>query len=47
MQAYEVWEKTQYPLCDAWQSILDETKESGEKQSASEEIQNLLGCKFH
>jgi hypothetical protein len=44
--AYEIWDKTQYPLCDAWQSIRQNTPQSEPKQAALMKIQANLSCTF-
>jgi len=45
-EAYQVWDKTQYPLCDAWQSIYTHAPESDSKSGALTQIEGILGCKF-
>jgi hypothetical protein len=45
-QAFQIWDKTQYPLCDAWQSIRNGTPDSQEKQIALQDIQETLNCEF-
>jgi tetratricopeptide (TPR) repeat protein len=42
--AFEIWDKTQYPLCDAWQSILQNTPESEPKTEALAQAQKILSC---
>lgn len=44
--AYQVWDKTQYPLCDAWNSLRLKTSGSESKQAALAEIANMLSCTF-
>jgi hypothetical protein len=46
LNAYQIWDKTQYPLCDAWQSIRLGTAESEAKQKALKEVQEVLTCVF-
>ncbi len=45
-QAYSIWDKTQYPLCDAWQTIRKDMPDSAFRQSALEEIKKILSCQF-
>jgi hypothetical protein len=46
IQSYQVWEKTQYPLCDVWMRILASTPASEERQAALNQIQEALNCRF-
>jgi hypothetical protein len=46
LQAYEIWDKTQYPLCDVWQRILATTPPNEERQAAVDEVQKSLDCRF-
>jgi len=44
--AYQIWDKTRYPFCDAWQNLSQETPDSQAKQDALEEIEQSLQCIF-
>jgi len=46
LDAYQIWDKTQYPLCDAWNSIHLNTTISAAQQAALAEIQKALSCQF-
>lgn len=46
LQAYEIWDKTQYPLCDVWLRILATTEAGAERQAAVEKIQKNLNCRI-
>ena len=46
LKAFQIWDKTQYPLCDVWLRILATTPPSEERKQAVEEIQDQLKCKF-
>ncbi len=46
LQAYQIWDKTQYPLCDVWLRILATTEPSDKRQAAVEKIQKNLSCKL-
>ena len=46
LDAYQIWDKTQYPLCDAWNSLLQTTRADTAQQAAIREIQDHLNCKF-
>ena len=46
LDAYQIWDKTQYPLCDAWASIRQNTSPDAAQQAALREIQNSLSCQF-
>lgn len=45
-QAYQVWDKTQYPLCDAWQSILTHAPASEAKSAARVQVKEMIDCTF-
>lgn len=45
-KAYEIWDKTQYPLCDAWQEIRRNTATDAAQQAALAQIRNSIGCRF-
>jgi tetratricopeptide (TPR) repeat protein len=45
LQAYQFWNKTQYPLCDVWLRILASTPPAQESQAAFEVIQKNLNCR--
>ena len=44
--AYQIWDKTQYPLCDAWLSLRAHTPDSIGRTNAYAEIQPILNCVF-
>jgi hypothetical protein len=46
LQAFQIWDKMQYPLCDVWLRILATTPDSEERQEAVNEIQDQLKCKL-
>jgi len=46
LDAYQIWNKTQYPLCDAWANIRQNTQSQAAQQAAIQEIQDQLSCKF-
>jgi hypothetical protein len=46
LDAYQIWDKTQYPLCDAWTSIKQTTSADAAQQTAIQEIQDKLSCQF-
>jgi hypothetical protein len=46
-QAYQIWDKTQYPLCDAWQALKDGSTDSSQKWGAIEQIQKVLSCTIY
>lgn len=46
LDAYQIWDKTQYPLCDAWASIRQDTRPEAAQQAAIQEIQDHLKCQF-
>jgi hypothetical protein len=46
MDAYQIWDKTQYPLCDAWSSIRQNTYVDAAQQAAIQQIQEQLSCQF-
>jgi tetratricopeptide (TPR) repeat protein len=46
LQAYQIWDKTQYPLCDVWRRILATTEPSDERQAAVGKIQKNLNCEI-
>ena len=45
--AYNIWDKTQYPLCDAWKLIVASTPDSNGKASSIEKIEKTLKCKLN
>jgi hypothetical protein len=46
LDAYQIWDKTQYPLCDAWTSLRQNTSVDAAQQAAIQEIQDKLSCQF-
>lgn len=44
--SYQIWDKTQYPLCDAWQSIYTNSIDSEPKSASLARVEGILGCKF-
>ncbi len=46
-QAYHIWDKTQYPLCDAWQTLKDNPSDKSEKWGAVEQVKKILSCTFY
>jgi hypothetical protein len=46
LDAYQIWDKTQYPLCDAWTSLLQTTSAGAAQQAAIQEIKDKLSCQF-
>jgi tetratricopeptide (TPR) repeat protein len=46
LQAYQIWDKTQYPLCDVWLRILATTPASEKRQAAFDEVQKTLNCRI-
>ena len=46
LEAYQIWDKTQYPLCDAWNSLRLNTTVSAAQQAAISQIQTELSCQF-
>jgi len=46
LDAYQIWDKTQYPLCDAWASLRQNTHPDAAQQAAIQEIQDKLSCQF-
>jgi tetratricopeptide (TPR) repeat protein len=45
LQAYNIWDKTQYPLCDVWARIQAQTTASAQQQSAVQNVKESLKCK--
>ncbi len=46
MSAYQIWDKTQYPLCDAWQSLRGRDPRQRRKNRGVKQIQEVLSCQF-
>jgi hypothetical protein len=44
VQAYSIWDKTQYPLCDVWTRIAAATEPTPDRQAAIQNIKESLQC---
>ncbi len=44
LRAYQIWEKTQYPLCDYWARIAGNTNASSDQRAAIQKIKESLQC---
>jgi len=45
-QAYDIWDKTQYPLCDVWARIQAETTPGPEQAAAVKNVKDRLQCRL-
>lgn len=44
LRAYQIWDKTQYPLCDYWARIAENTNASLDQRTAIQKIKESLQC---
>jgi tetratricopeptide (TPR) repeat protein len=44
LKAYQIWDKTQYPLCDYWARIAENTIASPDQHTAIQKIKESLQC---